>query len=183
MLRLQNERMQGPRCLVRTSTFRYGDYGKTTCGRQVRCDCHATRAAQSRRRNCINVADGNQSVILQQVSFGIVVRMAVMSTVWVEERVFRCGLKSGGASSIPNRTPTASQHLHRGWSGSGAWPRARGFRVRPSDATGLIACPGLIELGAYIGSRRRTPWNHCVGIKGGRPVASRRCVCSQTRSR
>ena len=28
-----------------------------------------------------NVADGNQSVILQQVSFGIAVRMAVMSMV------------------------------------------------------------------------------------------------------
>ena len=82
MLRLQNERMQGPSL---PSSHEYFQVWGLTEKRlaAAKSDAIVMHPGPLNRGVEIasNVADGNQSVILQQVSFGIAVRMAVMSMV------------------------------------------------------------------------------------------------------
>ena len=80
MLRLQNERMQGAR-LPSAGEF-YKHWGLTTEKlRHARPDAIVMHPGPMNRGVEIDseVADGPQSVILSQVTFGIAVRMAVMS--------------------------------------------------------------------------------------------------------
>jgi len=80
MLRLQNERMQGAR-LPSAGEF-YKHWGLTTEKlRQAKPDAIVMHPGPMNRGVEIDseVADGPQSVILAQVTFGIAVRMAVMS--------------------------------------------------------------------------------------------------------
>jgi aspartate carbamoyltransferase catalytic subunit len=80
MLRLQNERMQGPR-LPSAGEF-YKHWGLTTEKlRYAKPDAIVMHPGPMNRGVEIDseVADGPQAVILSQVTFGIAVRMAVMS--------------------------------------------------------------------------------------------------------
>ena len=81
MLRLQNERMSG--AMLPSATSSSMNYGLTpeaaAWPSPTRSSC--TRPDQPRRRDRSSVADGAQSVILPQVTFGIAVRMAVMSII------------------------------------------------------------------------------------------------------
>jgi aspartate carbamoyltransferase catalytic subunit len=80
MLRLQNERMQGPLLPSAQEFFKY--YGLTEEKLAVaRPDAIVLHPGPMNRGVEIDssVADGKQSVILPQVTFGIAIRMAVMS--------------------------------------------------------------------------------------------------------
>lgn len=80
MLRLQNERMNGALLPSRDEYFKY--YGLTTAKlSRARPDAIVMHPGPMNRGVEIasEVADGMQSVILKQVTFGIAVRMAVMS--------------------------------------------------------------------------------------------------------
>lgn len=82
MLRLQNERMQGP--LLPSPQEFFKNYGLTPEKlAQARPDAIVLHPGPMNRGVEIDsdVADGRQSVILPQVTFGIAVRMAVMSIV------------------------------------------------------------------------------------------------------
>ncbi|MCC6533964.1 MAG: aspartate carbamoyltransferase catalytic subunit [Burkholderiales bacterium] len=82
MLRLQNERMQGP--LLPSPQEFFKNYGLTPEKLAVaRPDAIVLHPGPMNRGIEIDssVADGKQSVILPQVTFGIAVRMAVMSIV------------------------------------------------------------------------------------------------------
>ena len=82
MLRLQNERMNGALLPSAREYFRH--YGLTPERLELAkpgCDRDAPGADEPRRRDRFDVADGKQAVILPQVTFGIAVRMAVMSIV------------------------------------------------------------------------------------------------------
>jgi aspartate carbamoyltransferase catalytic subunit len=81
MLRLQNERMQGALLPSAQEYFKY--YGLTQERlAQAKSDAIVMHPGPMNRGVEIDssVADGAQSVILPQVTFGIAVRMAVMST-------------------------------------------------------------------------------------------------------
>jgi aspartate carbamoyltransferase catalytic subunit len=81
MLRLQNERMEGALLPSAQEYFKY--YGLTQ-ERLARAKSDAIVMHPGPMNRGIeidsSVADGTQSVILPQVTFGIAVRMAVMST-------------------------------------------------------------------------------------------------------
>ena len=80
MLRLQNERMRGPLLPSAQEYFKY--YGLTQDKlAHAKPDAIVMHPGPMNRGVEIDssVADGNQSVILPQVTFGIAVRMAVMS--------------------------------------------------------------------------------------------------------
>jgi aspartate carbamoyltransferase catalytic subunit len=81
MLRLQNERMQGA---VLPSAQEYFKYYGLTQEKLVRAKTDAIVMHPGPMNRGVeidsSVADGTQSVILPQVTFGIAVRMAVMST-------------------------------------------------------------------------------------------------------
>ena len=80
MLRLQNERMQGAALPSAQEYFKY--YGLTAEKLALaKADAIVMHPGPMNRGVEIDssVADGNQSVILPQVTFGIAVRMAVMS--------------------------------------------------------------------------------------------------------
>ncbi len=80
MLRLQNERMNGALLPSRDEYFKY--YGLTPAKlAQAKADAIVMHPGPMNRGVEIDseVADGVQSVILKQVTFGIAVRMAVMS--------------------------------------------------------------------------------------------------------
>jgi aspartate carbamoyltransferase catalytic subunit len=82
MLRLQNERMSGP--LLPSAVEYYKHYGLTSQRlRLAKPDAIVMHPGPMNRGVEIEsaVADGAQSVILPQVTFGIAVRMAVMSMV------------------------------------------------------------------------------------------------------
>jgi len=81
MLRLQSERMQGATLPSAQEYFKY--YGLTQEKLMLaKADAIVMHPGPMNRgveiESC--VADGRQSVILPQVTFGIAVRMAVMST-------------------------------------------------------------------------------------------------------
>ena len=80
MLRLQNERMKGP--LLPSAQEFFKSYGLTPEKLTLaKPDAIVMHPGPMNRGVEIDsaVADGPQSVILQQVTFGIAVRMAVMS--------------------------------------------------------------------------------------------------------
>ena len=80
MLRLQNERMKGP--LLPSAQEYFKSYGLTTDKLALaKPDAIVMHPGPMNRGVEIDsaVADGHQSVILPQVTFGIAVRMAVMS--------------------------------------------------------------------------------------------------------
>ena len=80
MLRLQNERMRG--ALLPSAQEYFRNYGLTAAAlRHARPDCIVMHPGPMNRGVEIDsaVADGPSSVILPQVSFGIAVRMAVLS--------------------------------------------------------------------------------------------------------
>jgi aspartate carbamoyltransferase catalytic subunit len=80
MLRLQNERMKG--ALLPSGHEYFANYGLTEASlRHARPDCIVMHPGPMNRGVEIDssVADGPRSVILPQVSFGIAVRMAVLS--------------------------------------------------------------------------------------------------------
>jgi aspartate carbamoyltransferase catalytic subunit len=82
MLRLQNERMRG--ALLPSSHEYFKNYGLTEEKLALaKSDCIVMHPGPMNRGVEIDsaVADGKQSVILNQVTFGIAVRMAVMSIV------------------------------------------------------------------------------------------------------
>ena len=82
MLRLQNERMRG--ALLPSSHEYFKNYGLTEDKLALaKSDCIVMHPGPMNRGVEIDsaVADGKQSVILNQVTFGIAVRMAVMSIV------------------------------------------------------------------------------------------------------
>ncbi len=82
MLRLQNERMRG--ALLPSAAEYFRNYGLTAQAlRHARPDCIVMHPGPMNRGVEIDsgVADGPHSVILPQVSFGIAVRMAVLSMV------------------------------------------------------------------------------------------------------
>ena len=82
MLRLQNERMQG--ALLPSAQEYFKNYGLTAEKLALaRPDAIVMHPGPMNRGVEIDssVADGKQSVILPQVTFGIAVRMAVMSTI------------------------------------------------------------------------------------------------------
>jgi len=82
MLRLQNERMRG--ALLPSAREYFRNYGLTTQAlRSAKPDCIVMHPGPMNRGVEIDstVADGPHSVILPQVSFGIAVRMAVLSMV------------------------------------------------------------------------------------------------------
>jgi aspartate carbamoyltransferase catalytic subunit len=82
MLRLQNERMSG--ALLPSSQEFFKSFGLTTEKLQwAKPDCIVMHPGPINRGVEIDslVVDGGQSVILPQVTFGIAVRMAVMSMV------------------------------------------------------------------------------------------------------
>jgi aspartate carbamoyltransferase catalytic subunit len=82
MLRLQNERMSG--ALLPSSQEFFKTYGLTPEKLQLaKPDCIVMHPGPINRGVEIDsaVVDGRQSVILPQVTFGIAVRMAVMSIV------------------------------------------------------------------------------------------------------
>jgi aspartate carbamoyltransferase catalytic subunit len=82
MLRLQNERMSGP--LLPSAGDYYKRYGLTAERlKRAKPDAIVMHPGPMNRGVEIDssVADGAQSVIMQQVTFGIAVRMAVMSMV------------------------------------------------------------------------------------------------------
>jgi aspartate carbamoyltransferase catalytic subunit len=81
-LRLQNERMRG--ALLPSSHEYFKHYGLTEEKLALaKSDCIVMHPGPMNRGVEIDsaVADGKQSVILNQVTFGIAVRMAVMSIV------------------------------------------------------------------------------------------------------
>ena len=80
MLRLQNERMQGALLASPQEFFKY--YGLTEDKLELaKSDAIVLHPGPMNRGIEIDssVADGHQSVILPQVTFGIAIRMAVMS--------------------------------------------------------------------------------------------------------
>ncbi|CAN5426588.1 aspartate carbamoyltransferase catalytic subunit [soil metagenome] len=82
MLRLQNERMNG--ALLPSAGEFFKNYGLTPAKLALaKPDCIVMHPGPINRGVEIDstVADGKQSVILPQVTFGIAVRMAVMSTI------------------------------------------------------------------------------------------------------
>jgi aspartate carbamoyltransferase catalytic subunit len=80
MLRLQNERMQGGLLPSAQEYFKYYGLTQERLG-QAKSDAIVMHPGPMNRGVEIDssVADGTQSVILPQVTFGIAVRMAVMS--------------------------------------------------------------------------------------------------------
>ncbi len=87
MLRLQNERMRG--ALLPSAQEYFRNYGLTPHTlRHARPDCIVMHPGPMNRGIEIDsaVADGPHSVILPQVSFGIAVRMAVLSMVVSSQR-------------------------------------------------------------------------------------------------
>ena len=92
MLRLQRERMRGALLPSEKEYFRRFGLTQERLGR-AHPDAIVMHPGPANRGVEIesSVMDGNQSVILQQVSFGISVRMAVMSMI-----VGQSGLQSGG---------------------------------------------------------------------------------------
>jgi len=87
MLRLQNERMRG--ALLPSAQEYFGNYGLTPQAlRHAKSDCIVMHPGPMNRGVEIDstVADGPHSVILPQVSFGIAVRMAVLSMVASSQR-------------------------------------------------------------------------------------------------
>jgi aspartate carbamoyltransferase catalytic subunit len=92
MLRLQRERMRG--ALLPSEKEYFRSFGLTQERlRRAHPDAIVMHPGPANRGVEIesSVMDGNQSVILQQVSFGISVRMAIMSMI-----VGQSGLQSGG---------------------------------------------------------------------------------------
>jgi aspartate carbamoyltransferase catalytic subunit len=82
MLRLQNERMEGP--LLPSAQEFFKSYGLTAEKlARAKPDAIVMHPGPMNRGVEIesNIADGRQAVILPQVTFGIAVRMAVMSMV------------------------------------------------------------------------------------------------------
>jgi aspartate carbamoyltransferase catalytic subunit len=82
MLRLQNERMSG--AMLPSAAEYFKSYGLTTEKlAMAKPDAIVMHPGPINRGVEIDsdVADGSQSVILPQVTFGIAVRMAVMSTI------------------------------------------------------------------------------------------------------
>ena len=80
MLRLQNERMKG--AVLPSAAEYFRNYGLTPQAlRHAKPDCIVMHPGPMNRGVEIDssVADGPHSVILPQVSFGIAVRMAVLS--------------------------------------------------------------------------------------------------------
>ncbi len=92
MLRLQKERMRGALLPSEKEYFRKFGLSQERL-RRARPDAIVMHPGPANRGVEIesSVMDGNQSVILQQVSFGISVRMAVMSMI-----VGQSGLQAGG---------------------------------------------------------------------------------------
>jgi len=87
MLRLQNERMRG--ALLPSAQEYFANYGLTPqVLRHAKSDCIVMHPGPMNRGVEIDsaVADGPHSVILPQVSFGIAVRMAVLSMVTSSQR-------------------------------------------------------------------------------------------------
>ena len=95
MLRLQQERMQS--ALLPSGHEYFRTYGLTEARlKRAAPDAIVMHPGPINRGVEIDsaVADGGQSVILQQVSFGISVRMAVMAMI-----VSQSGLQSGGGEA------------------------------------------------------------------------------------
>ena len=87
MLRLQNERMRG--ALIPSAQEYFRSYGLTRAMlRHAKPDCIVMHPGPMNRGVEIDssVADGSNSVILRQVTFGIAVRMAVLSMVAAAQR-------------------------------------------------------------------------------------------------
>jgi aspartate carbamoyltransferase catalytic subunit len=82
MLRLQNERMSGAMLPSAGEFFKSFGLTPTSCAGQARRHRDAPRPDQPRRRDRLRRGRRQpQSVILPQVTFGIAVRMAVMSII------------------------------------------------------------------------------------------------------
>lgn len=87
MLRLQNERMRG--AFIPSAQEYFRSYGLTRAAlKHAKPDCIVMHPGPMNRGVEIesSVADGPNSVILRQVSFGIAVRMAVLSMVATAQR-------------------------------------------------------------------------------------------------
>jgi hypothetical protein len=90
------------------------------------------------------VADGPHSVILPQVTFGIAVRMAVMSI--VAGKLMNLLIK-GGRVSIRRAAGTRSAMY---MSLTGRFPGKKRKPIERIERKGLVVAPGLIDLGAGL---------------------------------
>jgi aspartate carbamoyltransferase catalytic subunit len=137
MLRLQNERMNGP--LLPSAAEFFRNYGLTAEKLALaKSGCHRDAPGPMNRGVEIDspVADGPRSVILPQVTFGIAVRMAVMSIVAGTDEA---ALSRAGAWSTRRAGGTRSRgrfHLPMERS-SGQKEKAD----RTIDAKGLVVAP------------------------------------------
>jgi hypothetical protein len=111
-------------------------------------------ADEPRRRDRLGGGRRRQAVILPQVTFGIAVRMAVMSMLPAaadsalnhDEIHIKNGRVIDPASGRPTRRPLHRRRPHRR-----RRQRPRRLRGRPHDRRrGLVVCPGLVDLSARL---------------------------------
>ena len=157
MLRLQNERMSG--ALLPSPQEYFKSYGLTPERLALaKPDAIVMHPGPMNRGVEIDsaVADGAQAVILPQVTFGIAVRMAVMSIVAGNEAASAC-------HEDPDQERPRDRSRPRSFDAGlrrGAWPPAgslgvgtapAGFEPEPRiDASGCIVAPGLVDLAARL---------------------------------
>jgi hypothetical protein len=167
MLRLQRERMQGG--LLPSEGEFYRLYGLTTAAHGLaKPDAIVMHPGPINRGVEIEsaVADGAQSVILNQVTYGIAIRMAVLSMAMsgqTAQRQLEQEYAGRGAELMPTQHPRCSPDR------PGQWPRRShryllpgrqdiafgqapaGFKpAQTIDAQGLVAAPGLVDLSVAL---------------------------------
>ena len=97
------------------------------------------------------VADGPQSVILPQVTFGIAVRMAVMSIVGRNGKRMKIHIRNGRVIDPMNaRDEVADLYVAAGKIVAIGHAPAGFHANRTIDATGLVVCPGLVDLSVRL---------------------------------
>ena len=150
MLRLQNERMQGALLPSAQEYFKY--YGLTQDKLALaKADAIVMHPGPMNRGVEIDssVADGSHSVILPQVTFGIAVRMAVMSMLAGTE--MNIHIKNGRLIDPKNGIDAQQDLFIVGKRIAAIGNAPAGFVAdQMIDASGLIVAPGLIDLAARL---------------------------------
>ena len=133
MLRLQNERMQGALLPFGAGIFQVlrPDAGEAGAGK-TRRHRDASGTDEPRRRDRLQRGRRARSVILSQVTFGIAVRMAVMSML-AGANSMNIHIKNGRLIDPKNKIRRAAGCVHRGGQGRGSRQRTDGFFRRPGD--------------------------------------------------
>ena len=154
MLRLQNERMSG--AMLPSAAEFAKSYGLTPDKLALaKPDAIVMHPGPINRGVEIDsaVADGAHSVILPQVTFGIAVRMAVMSIIAGKRMTHEDPHPQRAASSTRPRAATSigrPGHRRRRASSPSAASASTSTPSAIIDASGLVVAPGLVDLAARL---------------------------------